>query len=394
MSPSIAILGSTGSIGSRALEVLQDPNNHQRFKVRTLAAASQLKKLAQQCQQWQPRRVVVEDNKAVQELKRLLGRQAPPQLLCGEAGLNEAAAAEDTNWVLNALSGGSGLRPSLAALQHGKRLLLANKESLVSAGEILMQCARQNDGQIIPLDSEHNAILHCLPSNYAIGEDARQTCGLANIILTASGGPFLSYSEQELAQVTPEQAIAHPVWPMGAKISVDSASMMNKGLEIIEACILFSAPEQAIRVLIHPQSIIHCLAQFVDGSCIAQLSLPDMKLVIHQALCHPQYRPLAGPQFTPDDLGQLTFLPADEERFPCLRLARQAARHKKALPAAMSGSDEAAVTAFLARKIAFNRIAAIVEQVMQKFDAEPQPNSIAEVLEVDARSRSYVAELI
>lgn len=391
MMQALAILGSTGSIGSRALEVLQDPSHHQRFDVRMLAAATQLKKLAHQCKQWQPQSVVVKDKEAAQELKQLLGRQTP-QLLYGAPGLCEAAAAADIDWVLNALSGGHGLEPSLAALQNGKRLLLANKESLVSAGDILMQAAWESGGAIVPLDSEHNAILRCLPSDYTLGQDARKAHGLASITLTASGGPFLHYDRQQLMEVKPEQAIAHPVWEMGPKISVDSASMMNKGLEIIEACILFALPEQAIRVLIHPQSIMHCLVQFVDGSGLAQLSPPDMKLVIHQALCYPRYHPLAG--LDPGTLSELRFQPADEEQFPCLRLARQAARHKKALPAAMSGADDAAVGAFLARKITFPRIASIVEDIMQRFDSEPQPSSIAEVLDVDARSRSYVAELI
>ena len=393
MSISLAILGSTGSVGENTLQVLREQKAHQnKFRVSSLAAASQMKKLAAQCAFWRPQKVSVGSPAAVNELKQLLGGEHTPQILCGDAGLETLAEDENTDWVVNALSGGEGLRACFPALQSGKRLLLANKESLVSAGDLLMKIAREHNTQIIPLDSEHNAVLRCLPPAYNIGEDPRNDFGLRYITLTASGGPFLNYSAEKLKKVTPEQALAHPIWDMGAKISVDSASMMNKGLEVIEASILFCLPQEDIRVIIHPQSIVHCLTEFADGSAIAQLSPPDMKPVIHQALSYPHYLEYENPK--PLRLTELNFREVAENEFPGLELARRAARERGAQPAAMNAANEAAVSAFLAKRISFDRMAGIIEKVMDRFVGHTLPDCADEILALTRQSKSYAEEFL
>ncbi|MBP1144578.1 1-deoxy-D-xylulose-5-phosphate reductoisomerase [Pseudomonas sp. PvP027] len=369
----ITILGATGSIGLSTLDVVaRHPALYQVF---ALTGFSRMEELLALCIRHTPQYAVVPDQVVARKLQDdLAAAGLDTRVLVGEGGLCEVAADPRVDAVMAAIVGAAGLRPTLAAVEAGKKVLLANKEALVMSGALFMQAVRHNGAVLLPIDSEHNAIFQCLPGDFARGLGA---VGVRRIMLTASGGPFRETPLEQLQNVTPEQACAHPVWSMGRKISVDSATMMNKGLELIEACWLFDARPDQVEVVIHPQSVIHSLVDYVDGSVLAQLGNPDMRTPIANALAWPA-RVDSG--VAPLDLfriGQLDFQAPDEERFPCLRLARQAAEAGGSAPAMLNAANEVAVAAFLDGRIRYLEIAGIIEEVL---DHEP----VTAVEELDA----------
>lgn len=356
----LAILGATGSIGVSTLDVaLRHPD---RFEVAALTAHRQIDKLFEQCLAARPRFAVLADEASARQLHdRLHAADCATEVLFGRQALAQVASHEAVDTVMAAIVGAAGLEPNLAAARAGKKILLANKESLVMAGALFMAEVRRHGATLLPIDSEHNAVFQSLPQNYS---GNLPQSGVRRILLTASGGPFRNSTLAELEQVTPEQACAHPNWSMGRKISVDSATMMNKGLEVIEAHWLFSAPAERIDVVIHPQSIIHSMVEYLDGSVIAQLGNPDMRTPIAHALAYPE-RIAAG--VSPLDLakiGQLNFQAPDFERFPCLGLAYRALKAEGTAPALLNAANEVAVAAFLDRKLPFRRIAELVAAVL------------------------------
>ncbi len=356
----ITILGATGSIGLSTLDVVaRHPALYQVF---ALTGFSRMEELLALCIRHTPQYAVVPDQVVARKLQDdLAAAGLDTRVLVGEGGLCEVAADPRVDAVMAAIVGAAGLRPTLAAVEAGKKVLLANKEALVMSGALFMQAVRHNGAVLLPIDSEHNAIFQCLPGDFARGLGA---VGVRRIMLTASGGPFRETPLEQLQNVTPEQACAHPVWSMGRKISVDSATMMNKGLELIEACWLFDARPDQVEVVIHPQSVIHSLVDYVDGSVLAQLGNPDMRTPIANALAWPA-RVDSG--VAPLDLfriGQLDFQAPDEERFPCLRLARQAAEAGGSAPAMLNAANEVAVAAFLDGRIRYLEIAGIIEEVL------------------------------
>lgn len=378
----ITILGATGSIGLSTLDVVaRHPTLYQVF---ALTGFSRLNELLALCIRHTPQYAVVPDQVVARKLQDdLAAAGLDTRVLVGEGGLCEVAADPRVDAVMAAIVGAAGLRPTLAAVEAGKKVLLANKEALVMSGALFMQAVRQNGAVLLPIDSEHNAIFQCLPGDFARGLGA---VGVRRIMLTASGGPFRETPLEQLQNVTPEQACAHPVWSMGRKISVDSATMMNKGLELIEACWLFDAGPDQVEVVIHPQSVIHSLVDYVDGSVLAQLGNPDMRTPIANALAWPA-RVDSG--VAPLDLfriGQLDFQAPDEERFPCLRLARQAAEAGGSAPAMLNAANEVAVAAFLEGRIRYLEIAGIIEEVL---DHEPVTavEGLDAVFAADAKAR-------
>ncbi|MEM5428575.1 1-deoxy-D-xylulose-5-phosphate reductoisomerase [Cupriavidus oxalaticus] len=355
----ITILGATGSIGESTLDVVR--RHPDRYTVHALTAHRQVRKLAEQCKAFRPARAVVGSAEAAGELQALL-RDAgvDTQVGHGEAELESVAADAQTDAVMAAIVGAAGLRPTLAAARAGKRVLLANKEALVMSGRIFMDAVREHGATLLPIDSEHNAIFQCLPA-----DDPRYGRGVARVLLTASGGPFRTRDPDTLHDISPDEACAHPNWVMGRKISVDSATMMNKGLEVIEAHWLFGAPAERIEVLIHPQSIVHSMVAYHDGSVLAQLGNPDMRTPIAYGLAYPE-RIDAG--VTPLDLtlaGGLHFEKPDLQRFPCLGLAFDALRAGGVAPAVLNAANEVAVEAFLGGKVRFTDISRLVAQVLQ-----------------------------
>ncbi|PBP50586.1 1-deoxy-D-xylulose-5-phosphate reductoisomerase [Pseudomonas syringae] len=378
----ITILGATGSIGLSTLDVVaRHPALYQVF---ALTGFSRLDELLALCIRHTPQYAVVPDQMVARKLQDdLAAAGLDTRVLVGEGGLCEVAADPRVDAVMAAIVGAAGLRPTLAAVEAGKKVLLANKEALVMSGALFMQAVRQSGAVLLPIDSEHNAIFQCLPGDFARGLGA---VGVRRIMLTASGGPFRETPLEQLHNVTPEQACAHPVWSMGRKISVDSATMMNKGLELIEACWLFDARPDHVEVVIHPQSVIHSLVDYVDGSVLAQLGNPDMRTPIANALAWPA-RVDSG--VAPLDLfriGQLDFQAPDEERFPCLRLARQAAEAGGSAPAMLNAANEVAVAAFLDGRIRYLEIAGIIEEVL---DHEPVTavEGLDAVFAADAKAR-------
>ena len=376
------MLGGTGSIGLSTLDVIA--HHPQRYEVFAISGFSRLTELQTLCIRHRPRFAVVPDASAARVLQdALISAGLDTRVLSGEAGLCEIAAHPDVDAVMAAIVGAAGLRPTLAAVEAGKRVLLANKEALVMSGALFIQAVRRHGAVLLPIDSEHNAIFQCLPGDYGRG---LAQVGVRRILLTASGGPFRETPLEALANVTPEQACAHPNWSMGRKISVDSASMMNKGLELIEACWLFDAAPSQVEVVIHPQSVIHSLVDYVDGSVLAQLGNPDMRTPIAHALAWPE-RVDSG--VAPLDLfrvGRLDFQEPDEGRFPCLRLARQAAEAGGSAPAMLNAANEVAVAAFLERRIRFTEIARIIDEVLNR-EAALAVESLDAVVEADARAR-------
>jgi 1-deoxy-D-xylulose-5-phosphate reductoisomerase len=378
----ISVLGATGSIGLSTLDVIA--RHPERYQVFALSGFSRLPELEALCLRFCPRFAVVPTVAAAMELQgSLQAGGLTTRVLVGEAGLCEVAAHPEVDAVMAAIVGAAGLKPTLAAVEAGKKVLLANKEALVMSGALFMQAVRKSGAVLLPIDSEHNAIFQCLPGDYARG---LKQVGVRRILLTASGGPFRQTPLEQLREVTPEQACAHPNWSMGRKISVDSASMMNKGLELIEACWLFDAKPEQIEILIHPQSVIHSLVDYVDGSVLAQLGNPDMRTPISHALAWPE-RIDSG--VAPLDLfavARLDFQAPDESRFPCLRLARDAAEAGGSAPALLNAANEVAVQAFLQRRIRFPQIAELIGEVLNLAPVVVV-DSLEVVLEADARAR-------
>lgn len=366
----ITVLGATGSIGRSTLDVVA--RHPERYEVHALTGHSRLDDLLTLCEQHRPKLAVVATSAdAVEFASRLRSAGLATDVLHGEEGLCEVSQASEVDAVMAAIVGAAGLPPTLAAVRAGKKVLLANKEALVMSGGLFMQAVRDSAAVLLPIDSEHNAIFQCLPGNYSQG---LAQVGVRRILLTASGGPFRETPLEALAAVTPEQACAHPNWSMGRKISVDSATMANKGLELIEACWLFDARPSQVEVVVHPQSVIHSLVDYVDGSVLAQLGNPDMRTPIANALAWPE-RIDSG--VAPLDLfavARLDFQAPDEQRFPCLRLARQAAEAGGSAPATLNAANEVAVAAFLERRIRYTEIASMIEAVLGESPAGPLEN--------------------
>jgi len=378
----ITVLGATGSIGLSTLDVIaRHPHDYAVF---ALSGFSRLAELERLCLRHRPRYAVVPNADAARQLQgSLRAAGLDIDVLVGEQGLCEVAAHPEVDAVMAAIVGAAGLKPTLAAVQAGKRVLLANKEALVMSGALFMQAVQAHGAQLLPIDSEHNAIFQCMPGDYARG---LARVGVRRILLTASGGPFRSWPLERLVEATPQQACAHPNWSMGRKISVDSASMMNKGLELIEACWLFDARPAQVEVVIHPQSVIHSLVDYVDGSVLAQLGNPDMRTPIAHALSWPR-RIDSG--VAPLDLfavARLDFEAPDEQRFPCLKLARQAAEAGGTAPALLNAANELAVAAFLDERIRFNEIAHVIESVLNGIP-RAAAEQLDDVLQADAAAR-------
>jgi 1-deoxy-D-xylulose-5-phosphate reductoisomerase len=385
----VVVLGSTGSIGESTLDVLA--RHPDRYRLVALGANRNVAKLAEQIRRWRPPYAALADESAAGELRALLGGSVPEtRVLAGEAALLEIAALPEADCVMAAIVGGAGLRSTLAAARAGKRLLLANKESLVMAGPLLMEAVRSSGATLLPIDSEHNAIFQCLPASAKTGE---APAGVRRVLLTASGGPFRSWTREAMETATPEAACAHPNWVMGRKISVDSATLMNKGLELIEACYLFGLPPQQVDIVVHPQSVVHSMVEYVDGSVLAQLGSPDMRTPIACALAWPERIP-SGVEFL--DLvktARLDFVAPDFERFRCLALAQAAARAGGLTPAVLNAANEVAVQAFLDRQLNFLQIAAVIEAVVTKC-TQGALGGLDDVLAADAESRSLARERI
>ncbi|WP_137819426.1 1-deoxy-D-xylulose-5-phosphate reductoisomerase [Pseudomonas sp. 2FG] len=383
----ITVLGATGSIGLSTLDVIS--RHPERYRVFALSGFARLAELEALCLLYRPRYAVVPGAEAARHLQGgLLAAGLTTRVLVGVAGLCEVAAHPEVDAVMAAIVGAAGLKPTLAAVEAGKKVLLANKEALVMSGALFMQAVRKSGAVLLPIDSEHNAIFQCLPTDYARGLAA---VGVRRILLTASGGPFRETPLAELEQVSPEQACAHPNWSMGRKISVDSASMMNKGLELIEACWLFDARPAQVEVVIHPQSVIHSLVDYVDGSVLAQLGNPDMRTPISHALAWPERIDSGVAPLNLFSIARLDFLPPDELRFPCLRLARQAAEAGGTAPAMLNAANEVAVAAFLERRIRFPEIASIIDAVLN-FEPAAVVESLDVVLAADSRARALAEQ--
>ncbi|MBI2780155.1 MAG: 1-deoxy-D-xylulose-5-phosphate reductoisomerase [Gammaproteobacteria bacterium] len=356
----VTVLGATGSIGVSTLDVLS--RHPERYRVVALTANSDVARLYEQCLVHRPEYAVMADANAAQRLHEQLRATAPEiQVLAGLEGLEAVAALPQVAYVMAAIVGAAGLLPTLAAVRAGKRVLLANKEALVMAGRIFMDEVRASSAELLPVDSEHNAIFQCLPDDVSSGLD---TAGIRRILLTASGGPFRNIPLSELHHVTPNQACAHPNWVMGRKISVDSATMMNKGLEVIEACWLFNASPDRIQVVLHPQSVIHSMVEYADGSILAQLGSPDMRTPIAHALAWPQRIESGVAPLSLFDVARLDFERPDIARFPCLRLAYEAMQAGGTATAILNAANEIAVASFLDGRLPFTAIPAVIERVL------------------------------
>ena len=387
MSQAVCILGVTGSIGQSTLKVLQQ--HPEQYSVFAVTAHSRIQELVQICKQYHPKIVVVPAAK-VDELQQSLAQQhiSEIEILSDEAGLIAVAEHPEVDVVMAAIVGAAGLLPTLAAVKAGKRVLLANKEALVMSGDIMMQAAREHGALLLPVDSEHNAIFQCLPEHYLQTErNGQPQLGVSQILLTASGGPFLNHSLEELQHVTPAQACKHPNWSMGQKISVDSATLMNKGLELIEACHLFAISEHFVTVVVHPQSIIHSMVQYVDGSTLAQMGNPDMCTPIAHALAWPQRIKTHVPPLDLFVNHQLDFQAPDTTRFPALSLARQAMQEGGLAPAILNAANEIAVDAFLKQQIRFTEIATVVEHTLNQIQ-NSAAESIELILQADQNARA------
>ncbi|CUT00599.1 1-deoxy-D-xylulose-5-phosphate reductoisomerase [Candidatus Chrysopegis kryptomonas] len=376
----IAILGSTGSIGRNAIEVIL--NFPDRFKVTYLAVNKNIELLLEQVRILKPRGVAIFDRKKAEEFSKLVNGTV--EVLAGEEGLVEIVSRDDVDIVLNSLVGFSGLKPTVKAIENKKRIALANKETLVVAGEIITKLLKENDVELIPVDSEHNAIFQCL-----VGENVSS---INKIILTASGGPFLNKDKSELENVTIEEALKHPNWKMGKKITIDSATLMNKGLEVIEAHWLFGLPVEKIKVVIHPQSIIHSMVEFVDGSIKAQLGVPDMKIPIQYALTYPERTPANYGQVDFVKLGKITFLEPDFEKFECLKIAYEVAKLGGTYPTVLNAANEVAVELFLNRKIKFTQIPEIIKRAIDSHRPKFNPD-LDDIFKVDFETRELVKNL-
>jgi 1-deoxy-D-xylulose-5-phosphate reductoisomerase len=385
----ITILGATGSIGVSTLDVLA--RHPEKYQVYALTAHGRVDELAAQCLQFRPARAVVGSAEAATRLSALLrAADVATSVEYGPEALCAVAASADTDTVMAAIVGAAGLAPALAAARAGKKILLANKEALVMSGQLFMDAVQQHGATLLPIDSEHNAIFQSLPASYA---RSPQGAGVAKILLTASGGPFLTRAVETLEAVTPEQACKHPNWVMGRKISVDSATMMNKGLEVIEAHWLFGVAPAQIEVVIHPQSVIHSMVSYVDGSVLAQLGNPDMRTPIANALAYPERIESGVAQLDLTVIGTLAFEKPDFGRFPCLALAFEALEAGGTAPALLNAANEVAVQAFLDTKIGFRDIDRVIARVMHE-NAHGDAGSIEAVMAQDARARAAALRIV
>lgn len=383
----LTLLGATGTIGVNTLDVVA--RHPDRFRVMALTGQNQIDKLAEQCRRFRPRYAVVLDADKARALQQALAGHNT-EVLHGVEALEFVSALPEVDSVMAAIVGAAGLRPALAAARAGKRVLLANKETLVMAGRFFMQAVREHGATLLPIDSEHNAVFQSLPAGYT-GDPAAH--GVRRILLTASGGPFRGRAIETLKDITPEEAVAHPNWVMGRKISVDSATMMNKGLEVIEARWLFDARPEQIEVVIHPQSIIHSMVEYLDGSVLAQLSNPDMRTPIAHSLAYPERLEAGVSWLDLAKIGSLSFEAPDLRRFPCLGLAYQALAAGGAATAILNAANEEAVAAFLDRRIPYLTIAATLDQVLQKLAGE-KADSLEDLLAADVAARQAARELI
>jgi 1-deoxy-D-xylulose-5-phosphate reductoisomerase len=385
----IAILGSTGSIGRSTLAVIG--LHPDRFRVAMLGAYGSWQTVVEQALRFEPDVVVLVDPEAAREARAALSRSgSKTRVESGVEALSVAVTGDNVQVVMAAIVGAAGLLPTLAAVRAAKRVLLANKEALVMAGQLLMDEVHRAGTEIIPIDSEHNAIFQCMPGGYLPGDAAR---GVTRVILTASGGPFRVTDLSLLPHVTPDQACNHPKWKMGRKISVDSATLMNKGLEVIEATLLFGFPESQVSVVVHPQSLVHSLVEYADGSLLAQLGAPDMRTPIAQALAWPE-RVVSGVQaLDMSVVGRLDFEPPDHVRFPSLDLARAAARAGGTAPALLNAANEVAVQAFLDRRLNFTGIATVIDKVLQRLGSS-SVKALEDVFAADAAARRLAVALI
>jgi 1-deoxy-D-xylulose-5-phosphate reductoisomerase len=383
----ITVLGATGSIGLSTLDVIA--RHPARYQVFALSGFTRLSELLALCVRHSPRFAVVPEAGVARRLQDdLLAAGLSTRVLVGEEGLCQVASDPEVDAVMAAIVGAAGLRPTLAAVEAGKKILLANKEALVMSGALFMQAVRKSGSMLLPIDSEHNAIFQCMPLDFSRG---LSNVGVRRILLTASGGPFRQTPLAELAHVSPEQACAHPNWSMGRKISVDSASMMNKGLELIEACWLFDARPSQVEVVIHPQSVIHSLVDYIDGSVLAQLGNPDMRTPIANALAWPERIDSGVAPLDLFAIARLDFQTPDEERFPCLRLARQAAEAGDSAPAMLNAANEVAVTAFLDGRVRYPEIASIIEEVLN-LEAVVAVDDLEAVFIADAKARQLAGQ--
>lgn len=377
----ISILGSTGSIGVQTLEVLESLSDE--FEIGFLTANNNIELLAQQVIKYKPKGIIAADKASCKALRLKLNSDI--YINCGREALIEAASDPANDLVLSSLVGFSGVEPALAVIEAGIDLALANKETLVSAGNVIYSAIEKSKSNLLAVDSEHSAILQCIA-----GENPNQ---IEKIILTASGGPFLRTAQSEFSSITLEQALHHPNWLMGNKITIDSATLMNKGFEVIEAYWLFNLKPDQIEVVVHPQSIIHSMVQFVDGSVKAQLGVPSMKIPISYALTYPERRHYNFPRLNLADIGTITFEEPDYERFPCLRMAFEALKTSGTAPAILNAANEAAVEAFLNGKIPFVAIPRLIETALYKIDTIENP-SIAEIISTDLETRNFLKILI
>lgn len=388
----IAVLGATGSIGENTLDVIA--RHPQRFRAIALTAKSNTDKLFAQCQQHRPDYAAMVDATAAAELSQRIRKAGlPTQVLADETALEELAALDETDAVMAAVVGAAGLPSALAAVRAGKRVLLANKEALVMSGQLFMDAVAESGAELIPIDSEHNAIFQCLPALTA-DQPTRSTAGVRRIILTASGGPFRTTPLAELANITPAQACAHPNWVMGRKISVDSATMMNKGLEVIEACWLFGLPVSQVDVLVHAQSAVHSMVEYADGSVLAQLGQPDMRTPIAHALAWPERIESGVAGLNLAELAQLDFAEPDHARFPCLKLACQAIEMAGIAPTVLNAANEVAVAAFLDERLKFLHIPSVIKETLAKIDCTPAADDLAAVLAADALARQTAQQFV
>ena len=386
----VAILGSTGSIGVNTLDVIRA--HPDRFKVVALTAAKQVDLLAQQCAEFKPAIAVVADADGAARLsKLLLEKHINTQVLYGPQALVTAVTESNCDTVMAAIVGAAGLVPALAAANAGKRVLLANKEALVMSGDLFMQAMKVGGGELLPIDSEHNAIFQCLPNQFS--KDPNPRLGVEELWLTASGGPFRNKSLDQLASITPEQACAHPNWVMGRKISVDSATMMNKGLEVIEAFWLFGLPLEKIKVLIHPQSVVHSMVRYRDGSVLAQLGQPDMRTPIAYGLSWPERIDAGVAPLSLTQLAALSFAEPELDRFPCLSLAFAAAKTGGTAPTVLNAANEIAVEAFLNRQIRFDQIHVVNIETLSVVVTSP-PSSLEDLLAIDQLARQAAHRVV
>ena len=381
----VSILGATGSVGVSTLDVIE--RHPELFSVVALTTNQNIDLLYEQCMKFRPQLAVVADSSRAEKfIDKFKDQQYKPELACGREGLDLAASISEADCVMAAIVGAAGLSATLAAASAGKHIMLANKEALVMSGDLLMKIARQNNSQLLPIDSEHNAVFQCLPVEEYKSE-------IEKIILTASGGPFLTKALTEFVNISPEEACAHPNWEMGKKISVDSATMMNKGLELIEACKLFNVNVKDIEIVIHPQSIIHSLVAYPDGSVLAHMAYPDMRVPIAHALAWPQRITSGVDILNLTEIGALEFSKPDFERFPCLRLAYAAMSEQQSATTVLNAANEVAVDSFLKEKIRFTDISSVIDATLQDIE-HVVVNELDVILEKDQQARAFATGFI